>query len=231
MYCINCGVKLADSEKQCPLCLTKVYHPEISQKDADPLYPPQRYPALQVSPTGTRVILTVLFLLPLLICLQCDLLLSGGISWSGYVSGALVVLYVAIVLPSWFRKPNPVIFVPCTFAAVGAYLLYINFATAGSWFLSFAFPVTGFIALVVTAVVTLLRYVRKGMLYIIGGAFIALGAFMPLMEFLLVLTFSSVEFVWWSLYPLTALVLLGGMLIFLAICRPARETMERKLFI
>lgn len=231
MYCINCGVKLADSEKQCPLCLTKVYHPEISQKDADPLYPPQRYPALQVSPTGTRVILTVLFLLPLLICLQCDLLLSGGISWSGYVSGALVVLYVAIVLPSWFRKPNPVIFVPCTFAAVGAYLLYINFATAGSWFLSFAFPVTGFIALVVTAVVTLLRYVRKGMLYIIGGAFIALGAFMPLMEFLLVLTFSSVEFVWWSLYPLTALVLLGGTLIFLAICRPARETMERKLFI
>ena len=231
MYCINCGVKLADSEKQCPLCLTKVYHPDISQKDADPLYPPQRYPALQVSPTGTRVILTVLFLLPLLICLQCDLLLSGGISWSGYVSGALVVLYVAVVLPSWFRKPNPVIFVPCTFAAVGAYLLYINFATAGSWFLSFAFPVTGFIALVVTAVVTLLRYVRKGMLYIIGGAFIALGAFMPLMEFLLVLTFSSVEFVWWSLYPLTALVLLGGMLIFLAICRPARETMERKLFI
>ncbi len=231
MYCINCGVKLADSEKQCPLCLTKVYHPEIPQKDTDPLYPPQRYPALQVSPTGTRVILTVLFLLPLLICLQCDLLLSGGISWSGYVSGALVVLYVAIVLPSWFRKPNPVIFVPCTFAAVGAYLLYINFATAGSWFLSFAFPVTGFIALVVTAVVTLLRYVRKGMLYIIGGAFIALGAFMPLMEFLLVLTFSSVEFVWWSLYPLTALVLLGSMLIFLAICRPARETMERKLFI
>lgn len=231
MYCINCGVKLADSEKQCPLCLTKVYHPDISQKDANPLYPPQRYPALQVSPTGTRVILTVLFLLPLLICLQCDLLLSGGISWSGYVSGALVVLYVAVVLPSWFRKPNPVIFVPCTFAAIGAYLLYINFATAGSWFLSFAFPVTGFVALVVTAVVTLLRYVRKGMLYIIGGAFIALGAFMPLMEFLLVLTFPTIKFAWWSLYPLTALTLLGGTLIFLAICRPARETMERKLFI
>lgn len=231
MYCINCGVKLADSEKQCPLCLTKVYHPEISQKDADPLYPPQRYPALQVSPAGTRVILSVLFLLPVLICLQCDLLLSGGISWSGYVSGALAVLYVAAVLPSWFRKHNPVIFVPCTFAAIGAYLLYINFATAGSWFLSFAFPVTGFVALVVTAVVTLLRYVRKGMLYIIGGAFIALGAFMPLMEFLLVVTFSTVKFAWWSLYPLTALVLLGGTLIFLAICRPARETMERKLFI
>jgi hypothetical protein len=32
-------------------------------------------------------------------------------------------------------------------------------------------------------------------------------------------------------YPVTTLVLIGGLLIFLAICRPARETMERKFFI
>lgn len=231
MYCINCGVKLADSEQQCPLCGTQVYHPAISRPKGELLYPRECYPNLQVSAAGARGILTALFLLPMLICLQCDLLLSGGISWSGLVGGALAVLYVISVLPSWFSKPNPVIFVPCGFAAVGLYLLYINFATGGSWFLSFAFPVTGAIGLIVTAVVTLLRYVRKGMLYIIGGALIALGAFMPLMEFLLVLTFSSIDFVWWSLYPLTALALLGGTLIFLAICRPARETMERKLFI
>ena len=231
MYCINCGVKLADTEKQCPLCGTEVFHPAITRPEGDSLYPPEKYPALQVNAAGARGIITALFLLPMLICLQCDLLLSGGISWSGYVTGALVLLYTVFVLPSWFRKPNPVIFVPCAFAAVGAFLLYINFATGGSWFLSFAFPVTGVIGLIVTAVVTLLRYVRKGMLYIIGGAFITLGAFMPLMEFLLVLTFSGIEFAWWSLYPLTALTLLGGTLIFLAICRPARETMERKLFI
>ena len=231
MYCVNCGVKLADSENQCPLCGTAVYHPAISQPKGELLYPQERYPNLQVSTAGALGIITALFLLPMLICLQCDVLLSGGISWSGYVSGALMALYVILVLPGWFRKPNPVIFVPCGFAAVGAYLLYINLATGGSWFLSFAFPVTGAIGLIVTAVVTLLRYVRRGMLYIIGGAFIALGAFMPLMEFLLVVTFPTIAFHWWSLYPLTALALLGGTLIFLAICRPARQTMERKLFI
>ena len=231
MYCVKCGVCLADTEKQCPLCGTEVYHPTITRAEGDPLYPPEKYPMLQVSPAGTRGILTALFLLPMLICLQCDLLLGGGLSWSGYVTGALLVLYVAAVLPSWFRKPNPVIFVPCSFAAVGLYLMYINFATGGNWFLSFALPVTGSIGLIVTAVVVLLWYVRKGALYIIGGAVIALGACMPLTESLLVFTFDSIHFVWWSLYPLTAAVLLGGTLIFLAICRPARETMERKLFI
>lgn len=231
MYCANCGVKLADTEKKCPLCGLDAFHPQITQKQGESLYPRDNYPTLQVSAAGIRGIITALFLLPMLITLQCDLLINAGITWSGYVAGALMVLYIYFALPCWFQRPNPVIFVPCSFAATILYLLYIDIATGGAWFLSFAFPVAGFIGLIVTAVVTLLRYVRRGLLYIIGGALAALGLFMPLMEFLLVITFPTVTFAWWSLYPLTALVLLGGTLIFLAICRPARQTMERKLFI
>lgn len=231
MYCAKCGVELADTEAVCPLCGLAA-HPDIPRTPGKPLYPRQQYPVPQVSSWGLQIVLTTLFLMPMLICLQCDLLVNQGITWSGYVVGALLTCYVIAVLPVWFKKPNPVIFVPSGFAAVGLYLLYISIATGGGWFLSFAFPVLGYICLVVTAVVTLLKYVRRGVLYIIGGAFTALGMFMPLMGFLLNVTFfDSTAFAWWSLYPLTGLVLLGLMLIFLAICRPARETMQRKFFI
>lgn len=54
---------------------------------------------------------------------------------------------------------------------------------------------------------------------------------MPLMELLLCLSIAEMGFVGWSMYPLIPLVLLGGTLIFLAISAPAREKMERKLFI
>ena len=145
--------------------------------------------------------------------------------------GALGLLYVALVRPAWFRKPKPVIFVPCAFVAVGLYLLYISLATGGGWFLSFAFPITGGVALIVTAVVTLLKYVRRGQLYIFGGAIIALGGMTVLAEFLSVITFGLDRFFGWSFYPLMVAALLGGLLIFLAICRPARETMERKIFL
>ncbi len=232
MYCIQCGVKLADSEKQCPLCGTVPYHPELARPAGERLYPNDRYPAPQVSPWGLLVMVSVLFLLPVLITLLCDLQIHRAVTWSGYVIGALLVGYVMLVLPFWFRKPNPVIFVPCAFAAVGLYLLYINLATGGHWFLSFAFPVVGFLGLTVTAVVTLCRYLWRGRLYIFGGAFVALGLFMPLMEFLLNVTFGfHTTFFSWSLYPLIALVLLGGLLLFLAICRPARESMERRFFL
>ena len=230
MYCIKCGVKLSDNQKQCPLCETVVFHPEI-MPSGDPLYPLQAHPAPQVKSQAALVVITTLFLLPLLITALCDLQINDAITWSGYVIGALITGYVILVLPYWFRQPNPVIFVPCGFAAVGMFLLYISIATEGGWFLSFAFPVTAAIGLVVTAVVALLKYVGKGQLYIFGGALVALGGFMPVMEHLLNLTFGFPQKLIWSGYPLVALVLLGGMLIFLAICRPARETMERKFFL
>ena len=231
MYCIKCGVKLADTERVCPLCQTIVFHPDITREDTTPLFPPQQEPIPQLRTQSINVILTAIFLLPLLITLLCDWQITQSITWSGYVAGALMLAYIMLVLPTWFRKPNPVILVSCYFVAIGLFLQYINWTVDGDWFLSFALPVTAFVALVATTVTVLLRYIRRGRLYIFGGAFLALGAFMPLMELLLCLSIAEMGFVGWSMYPLIPLVLLGGTLIFLAISAPAREKMERKLFI
>ena len=165
----------------------------------------------------------------MLVCFFADWFLDGKVEWFGYVAGALVVAYVAFALPLWFDKPNPVIFVPCNFVTTALYLLYINFAVHGNWFMSFALPVVGGICLVTCAVVTLMHYLHRGKLYILGGAFMALGAFMLLIEFLLKITFS-LPFMGWSIYPLVVLFLFGGLLIYFAVNRAARETLERKLF-
>ena len=231
MYCIKCGVELADSEKKCPLCGTHVFHPQLLHPDEERLYPADLNPPRQVRPWGALTILTAFFLLPMFITLLCDVQLSGTVVWSGYVVGGLLVSYVMLVLPHWFRRPNPVVFVPCNFLAIGLFLFYVNWHTDGSWFLSFAFPVTGVTGLIVTAVVTLTRYIHRGRLYIYGGAALALGAFMPLMELLLNITLDRpVSFIW-SLYPLGALVLLGATMLVIAICRPLRDSLSKRLFI
>jgi hypothetical protein len=51
-----------------------------------------------------------------------------------------------------------------------------------------------------------------------------------LTEFFMSITFDSIEFFGWSWFPLSVLVLLGGLLLYLAINKSAREVMERKLF-
>ncbi len=230
MYCINCGVKLSNTEKVCPLCQTVVFHPEIALETAKKAYPACT-PRERADTKALQSLLTMLWLLPAVLVFLCDWQIHGCVTWSGYVIGALGISYAAMILPLWFRKRNPVIFTPCTFAAIALYLLYINWQTGGSWFLSFAFPVTGGICVIVTAVVTLMRYVPKANLFIFGGATILLGAYMLLVEFLLNQTFHFPKFIGWSLYPLTVLTLVGGALLYLAISRPARELFERKFFI
>ena len=230
MYCMQCGVRLADTEKSCPLCGTVCYHPDIRRKKAAPLYPHDHYPQPQVSPTGVMSALTVLCLIPIVITLLCDLRINNAVTWSGYVIGAIFLGYVIGLLPFWFRKPNPVIFVPCSFAAIALYLLYINLYLGSSWFLPFGLPLVGGLCIIFTTLTTLLRYTKKGRLFIFGGCCMALGVFMPVIEFLAIRSLDHTP-VGWSVYPFVAMVLLGGYLIFLGICRPARESIERKFFI
>ena len=231
MYCVNCGVKLADTEKQCPLCGVKVYHPDILREAEVPLYPRRQLPSQQISSSGVKIILTAMFLLPAIITLLCDLQLSGGVVWSGYAVGALALCYVVAVLPCWFRRPNPVIFVPCDFATVMLYVWGVNELTGGDWFLSFAFPVIGMIGLLTTAVITLCRYVRGGYFFIWGGAVLLLGAYIVLLEMFIHITFSPVHHIFWSFYPLIGCVLLGAFLLLAGMCRPLREALEKKFFL
>lgn len=231
MYCVKCGVQLADTEKSCPLCGTRVYHPDLEQPNATPLYPNTNPPAKKIKRWSVLLILTILFLLPISICLVCDLTISGTIQWSGYVIGSLLILYAAFMLPSWFRHPNPVIFVPVTFGVIAAFLLYVCYATGGSWYLSFALPVTGAVAAIITAAVTLCRYILRGRLYIYGGTIMAFGVFSVLLEYLLTITFPMPPLFTWSLYPLVTLGLLGAAVLTTAIFKPIRESLEKKLFL
>ena len=231
MYCIKCGVRLADGEKQCPLCKTRVYHPDLDLSEKELIYPAEKYPEREKDNKFWPIILTVAFLISFSIVILCDLQINGSVTWSGFAVGALVLGYVVAVLPQWFRKPNPVIFVPCGFFTAGLYLFYIDIASGGGWFLPFALPVTAAVGAIVCAVVTLMRYVSRGRFFIFGGAFLFSGALCFLLELLMTCTFESIRFVGWSFYPLVIFWLLGGFLIFLGICRPARESMERKFFV
>lgn len=231
MYCVKCGVRLADTEKVCPLCGTRVYHPDLQQAETTPLYPNYKPEKKKAKRWSIMLVLTILYLLPISVCLTADLSVNGILGWSGYVAGSLLVLYTAALLPLWFEHPNPVIFVPITFGVIAGFLLYICYATGGNWFLSFAFPVTGATGLLVTAVVTLHRYILRGRLYIYGGAVIGFGLLAVLVEFLLTITFTMPPLFTWSLYPLTVFTLLGSALLATAVFRPLREALEKKLFI
>lgn len=229
MYCIKCGVELAEHEKKCPLCGTPVPFTAFVNPDAPAPYPKEEERD-ELNRHGVLFVLTFLFLIPIVLSFVCDLSINGAVVWSGYSSGALLLGYTVIVLPMWFRFPNAVIFVPVDFAAAALYLCYINNTVGGSWFLTFALPITVMTALIVCSVITLLRYVKRGRFFVFGGASLALGLSLLATELFGNLTFGKTGLVW-SAYPLTVFVLLGIMFIVIAMSPKLRDSLRRKFFV
>jgi len=231
MYCIKCGVELADSEKKCPLCGTAVYHPEIEIRDAPGPYPEFHKETETVKRTGVLFILTMFFALAFSLCILIDLSTNGRLTWSGYATGGILIAYAWFLLPYWFHRPNSIVFISVDFAVVAFYLLYIDLSTGGSWFLGFAFPVVLAAACITIAAIALVRYVRRGYLYITAGIWIAIGCYCVLIESLINHTFEVRSRLIWSPYPLIACVMIGVTFLVIAISRPLRESLFKKFFI
>ncbi len=230
MYCIKCGVELAAGQLTCPICNTRVAHPDFPVEEI-PTYPKGEFQSEEFNRKGLLFVISVLWLLPTFLPMVFELTWSGEISWSGYVIGAMLLGYTSIILPWWFKNANPVIFVPCDLAVAMLYLLYIDLHTGGGWFLPFALPVGGGLALIVSAVVALCRYLRHGRLFVFGGALIVLGVWTQLIEVLLRTVFSLHFSVMWSLFSFATLFVLGAMLIVIGIVAPLRESLYKIFFV
>ena len=230
MYCIKCGAKLSEGQTVCPICETKVYHPDFIIKEEN-TYPKIPFESEEFNRKGLLFVVTMLFLIPLILPILLELGWRSTVSWSGYASGGTLILYVAFVLPLWFKKPNPVIFFPSTFALIIGLLLFICYKTEGNWFMSFAFPVTGSLGLIISAAIAVIYYVKKGYLYTVGAMSMALGLWTVLLEWDIRSTFDVYTPFYWSLAPLTVLSIIGITLIVIAIVKPIREQLRRIFFI
>ena len=231
MFCIKCGVELTDGQSICPVCGTRVYHPDVPIKEAPPTYPKKDFESEEFNRKGILFVVTILLALTAALSIMFDLSLGDVATWSGYVAGGIGVFYFCVILPLWFKRATPAIFVPVGFAAILLYLLYIDLHTGGNWFLSFAFPVVGTLGLIMTAVTTVFHYVPRGRLYTVGGGLIALGGWTLLLEFFIHLTFELPGHVIWSPFPCATLAVFGLMLIIIAIVGPLKDSLKRVFYV
>ena len=231
MYCIKCGVKLSEGQTICPICETRVYHPDFEIPKDKNTYPKKEFQSEEFNRKGLMFAITVLFVIVAFLPVILELVWHDRVQWSGYVAGGVILFYLIYVLPNWFKHPNPAIFAPCDFLGIAIYLLYISIETAGGWFLSFAMPTVIAFGSVLSAILILKHYLKRGRLYIYGGGIIALGLCCVLLEILIRNTFGVNTAFYWSTAPLSVLFLIGMSLIIIEIVKPFKESLRRVFFI
>ena len=227
MYCVKCGVKLQDGAENCPLCGTEVWNPGQTAREV--AYP-ENYPhAQKESSLPLAVALTVICATAILVIMTVCLKLYGEFRWGSYAVGGILLFYVVAALPCWFSQPRGEVFVPADHAAAALFVLFVCLKTGGSWFMSFAFPVILGSALLSTALICLLKYVKGGRLFILGGALLCLGGFTVLVEFFEHLSFGT-EMFRWSVYSLLGFGLAGLFLLLAGMIPPLRQMVRKRFF-
>lgn len=236
-YCVNCGVELEKSERVCPLCGTEVLNPKDPfDPTAAPPYARYRQTAAPRPSRKTVLeLITLIFLIPITLSVVCNISISGGITWAGFAVGALLLLWLIVISPivaaGLRRRSAPAFLILINLGAVLCYLYYIQSVCGGDWFASFAFPLVATLALMILFLFVIAVYSRLSGLFTLALSVMLTGIFCVVTESLLNLAFSLRERLTWSLYPMTTLVVLGLILIFID-CKPAlKEKLRKKFFI
>ena len=107
MYCIKCGVELADSEKVCPLCGTRVYHPDIEIKTTEPPFPEYKLREPRMNLRGIMFIVTMIFAALIVQLVICNISISNASEWSGYAIGAVLLLMSSLRSRFGSNGPTP----------------------------------------------------------------------------------------------------------------------------
>ncbi|MDE5854394.1 MAG: hypothetical protein K2H19_04955, partial [Ruminococcus sp.] len=149
-YCIKCGVKLEDSEKECPLCRTVVYHPDIQPtNDAVPPYPEEHTLLLSQMNKKYKILITsIIIFIPTILTLICDYKINSRFVWSDIVVSSVCFLYCLIFIPLIFPKKDILLYLGFDFSALTLFQWYISYTTGGNWFFPFAFPLICSLALI-----------------------------------------------------------------------------------
>lgn len=233
-YCVNCGVELADSENICPLCGTEVINPAKPAVRVHQYPYPRRVETLSknidkkflVSIAGT------LMLIPTAITIFCDFVSGGGISWSLYVAGAMLMLFTWIFLPMLFRKSRPWLSLSLDSIAAALYVGVICAVSGGDWYWTLGLPITASCCgLVVFLAVLFELESTKGILIRAAFVLFGVGLLTVVLELIINLHLGLSLIPRWSGYVFTPCLLLGIAALILRKQKNFKEEIRRRFYV
>ena len=125
-YCVNCGVELDASAKNCPLCNTPVINPkEIKKDNVIPPFPKEKVQVEEIQRADFGWLVSMVCLATAVTCGVLNWLAFRQNLWSLAVIGACVTLWVMLVPAVIYPKLPIYLFILLDGAALTLYLYLI----------------------------------------------------------------------------------------------------------
>lgn len=165
-YCVNCGVELEASLKECPLCNTPVINPrELVHASGNSPFPKENGQVEKVRRKDLGILLSTVVLATAVICGLLNLLLFKSVPWSLVIIGMCALLWVFLIpVVIYTRQP---VYISLMFdgVAVTVYLYLITYMVGSSdWFFGLGFPIVLLVTAVAEAVTVCIRKLPRAFL-------------------------------------------------------------------
>ncbi|MBO5209467.1 MAG: hypothetical protein J6B68_09000 [Lachnospiraceae bacterium] len=231
-YCVNCGVELEASLKECPLCNTPVINPNknVSQATTAKPYPTSKGQVEVVKRKDLGILLTVVLSATSITCFLLNLLVFQGSLWSFLVIGICICLFF-FAFPAVIYTKTPIyLSLLADGVAVAIYLYLITYLTpTARWFWELGLPI------VITIVILMELYTllaRKLPFTILSGAlylFLEIPTFCVTLELLIKRFLGSSYRITWSAVVLTVCAIIDIALITILTEKRLRNEVRRRL--
>lgn len=231
-YCVNCGVELDTTAKECVLCNTPVYNPKEIGKftDAKTPFPREKGQVEAVKRKDLGILFSVMMLAIALACGIVNAFIFKGSLWSLAVIGVCGIIWVMLIPALIYVKQPVYLSIFWDGLAIAVYLYMLTFLTKGNaWYLGLALPVVFFVTVIAEIFALCVRKLPKSflteMLYTLSAiALLCLG-----LEILIDLYLSDTISLFWSAVVVTVCVVLDIMVITMLSLRRLRGAVRRRL--
>lgn len=238
-YCVNCGVELDASARECPLCNTPVINPreqmqQKGQSDSSAAarvpFPREKGQVETVKRKDLGILLSMVVLASGATCGVLNLLVFRGIPWSLAVIGAGVILWVLMIPVVIYTKQSIYVSLLLDGAAVSLYLYMLTFLVGSSgWCLGLGLPVTALVTAIAELVTLCIRALPRSFLTVALYLFTATGLLCLGLELLIRRYLETGLRLSWSAVVLTICVILDITVITMLSRRRLRNEVRRRL--
>lgn len=230
-YCVNCGVELDAALKKCPLCGTKVYHPDKEQTlETKQTFPKKKGEVEKVSKKEYVIFITVICLTVITTCTLLNILVYNTTRWSVPVDGVFLTLWVFFMTAIFCEKITVYGMLLFDAVAIGNYMFMIsNITRSDEWFYAIGLPILITIFVLLELIVLLNKKVSSSLLAGTLYFFIMTAIVCLVVEATLDLYFHQAVSLSWSAVVLTVCLTIGVVLSLVMMMERVRKQIRRRL--
>ena len=228
-YCVNCGVKLKESEKVCPLCNTKVINPNNLKTEFIPAYSQNIEKTKKVNKKYLCFLITIILMGVTIITVLCNLIFTGNITWSIYAVASILFLNSKLSFVLFKNKFFPLFIDLLTTETLIYVIAYLN--NGLHWFYYLVCPFIFIIWIYIILCTFVLSKKKYNLLRRFSVAFSFISVILLIIESCIDMYKYEKITINWSIYAILPIIIIGTILFLISYNRKLIEEIKQRIFI